>query len=222
MLASAESPTGKTYLRWKIVDAHAAICPSPSRQANFDFFSTRLRGVERISPRWKTCVRAVDRDLGEALGQVFAKRTFAALDQAARRRHDPSHRARDGGADRQRSDWMSDSTKKAALAKLHTLVNKIGYPDQWRDYSALEIKRGDYFGNVERSQTFEAKRQLAKIGKPVDRSEWDMTPPTVNAYYNAQMNDINFPAGILQPPLSTPGSTMRPTSATPDRPSVMN
>jgi endothelin-converting enzyme/putative endopeptidase len=193
----------KTYLRWKIVDAHAANLSKPFEQANFDFFSTKLRGVEKISPRWKTCVRAVDRDLGEALGQVFAKRTFApATKQRAADMTQAIERAMEGRI--AALDWMSDSTKKAALEKLHTLVNKIGYPEQWRDYSALEIKRDDYFGNVERSQTFEAKRQLAKIGKPVDRNEWDMTPPTVNAYYNAQMNDINFPAGILQPPLFDP------------------
>jgi endothelin-converting enzyme/putative endopeptidase len=103
--------------------------------------------------------------------------------------------------DIQQLDWMSDATKHQALAKLDTMVNKIGYPDRWRDYSAIAIKRDDYFGNVQRANSFEARRQLAKIGKPLDRSEWGMTPPTVNAYYNAQMNDINFPAGVLQPPL---------------------
>jgi endothelin-converting enzyme/putative endopeptidase len=97
--------------------------------------------------------------------------------------------------------WMSDETKKQALEKLHGMVNKVGYPDKWRDYSALSIVRGDFFGNVNRSTIFESNRQLAKIGKPVDRGEWGMTPPTVNAYYNPQMNDINFPAGVLQPPL---------------------
>jgi endothelin-converting enzyme/putative endopeptidase len=99
---------------------------------------------------------------------------------------------------------MGAKTKQAALTKLHTLVNKIGYPETWRDYSALEVRRGDFFGNVERAQAFEARRQLAKVGKPVDRAEWGMTPPTVNAYYNAQLNDMNFPAGILQPPLFDP------------------
>jgi endothelin-converting enzyme/putative endopeptidase len=100
--------------------------------------------------------------------------------------------------------WMSDATKKRALEKLETIVNKIGYPDKWRDYSSIDVKRGDFFGNVRRAQVFESKRDLAKIGKPLDRGEWLMTPPTVNAYYNAQMNDINFPAGVLQPPLYDP------------------
>jgi endothelin-converting enzyme/putative endopeptidase len=100
--------------------------------------------------------------------------------------------------------WMSEPTKKRALEKLETIVNKIGYPDKWRDYSSVQVRRGDFFGNVERATRFEAKRDLGKIGKPLDRGEWGMTPPTVNAYYNAQMNDINFPAGVLQPPLYDP------------------
>ena len=100
--------------------------------------------------------------------------------------------------------WMGEETKKQALAKLHGMVDKIGYPDQWRDYSALEIERGDFAGNVDRATEFESRRQLAKIGKPLDRSEWQMTPPTVNAYYDPQMNDMNFPAGVLQPPLFDP------------------
>lgn len=193
----------KTYLRWKIVDAQAANLSRPFVQANFDFFSTKLRGVEKMPPRWKTCVRAVDRDLGEALGQVFAKRTFAP--ETKQRAADMTKAIERAMETRLTTlDWMSASTKAAALEKLHTLLNKIGYPDKWRDYGALEVRRGDHFGNVQRSQTFESKRQLAKVGKPVDRNEWEMTPPTVNAYYNAQMNDINFPAGILQPPLFDP------------------
>jgi putative endopeptidase len=203
LLAKRSLADWKTYLRWKVVDAQAANLAKPFEQANFDFFSTKLRGVEKMPPRWKTCVRAVDRDLGEALGQVFAKRTFAP--ETKQRAADMTRAIEVAMEGRINNlDWMSATTKKAALEKLHSLVNKIGYPEKWRDYSALDVKPGDFFGNVQRAQTFEAKRQLGKIGKPVDRTEWGMTPPTVNAYYNAQMNDINFPAGILQPPLFDP------------------
>jgi putative endopeptidase len=203
LLAKRSLADWKTYLRWQIVDAQSVNLAKPFEQANFDFFSTKLRGVQQMPPRWKTCVRAVDRDLGEALGQVFARRTFAP--ETKQRAADMTRAIEVAMQQRiEALDWMSAPTKKAALEKLHSLVNKIGYPEKWRDYSALEIKRGDYFGDVERSQTFEARRQLAKVGKPVDRGEWGMTPPTVNAYYNSQMNDINFPAGILQPPLFDP------------------
>jgi putative endopeptidase len=203
MLGKRSLADWKTYLRWKIVDAQAANLSRPFVQANFDFFSTKLRGIEKMPPRWKTCVRAVDRDLGEALGQVFAKRTFAA--ETKQRAADMTKAIERAMETRIATlDWMSASTKAAALEKLRTLVNKIGYPDKWRDYGALEVRRGDHFGNVQRSQTFESKRQVAKVGKPVDRNEWEMTPPTVNAYYSPQMNDINFPAGILQPPLFDP------------------
>ncbi len=167
---------------------------------NFDFFSAYLRGVKEMRPRWKRCVGWVDRDLGEALGQVFVEKAFSpeikkqTLDMVTRIEAAMDTRVK-------ALDWMSEATKKQALAKLSTMRNKIGYPDRWRDYSALTIRPGDLMGNVDRSSEFEARRQLAKIGKPVDRTEWGMTPPTVNAYYNASMNDINFPAGVLLPPL---------------------
>ncbi|MGA2211844.1 MAG: M13 family metallopeptidase [Bryobacteraceae bacterium] len=193
----------KTYLRWHLVHSKASFLPSPFDDANFDFYGKYLRGLEQNPPRWKRCVRRVDADLGEALGQVFVAKTFA-----------PSTRqsalSMTKGIEASMEDeikqlpWMGEETKRRALEKLHGIVNKIGYPDKWRDYSSIRIVRGDYFGNVERATVFESKRQLGKIGKPVDRTEWGMTPPTVNAYYDPQMDDINFPAGVLQPPLFDP------------------
>jgi endothelin-converting enzyme/putative endopeptidase len=170
---------------------------------NFEFFSKTLRGVPQLRPRWKRCVTLVDSQLGEALGQEFVARAFSPKlkDDTNRMTKRIEQAMRD---DLQALTWMSDATKKRALEKLETIVNKIGYPDKWRDYSSVDVKRGDFFGNVERATRFEQKRDLAKIGKPLDRGEWLMTPPTVNAYYNAQMNDINFPAGVLQPPLYDP------------------
>jgi putative endopeptidase len=193
----------KTYLRWNIVNAESPYLASPFAQASFDFYARKLRGVEKMPARWKRCVGWVDRDLGEALGQVFVKHTFApetkqrALDMARAIEAAMQQRI-------QSLPWMSAKTKQAALAKLRTLVNKVGYPERWRDYGPLEIRRDDFFGNVTRSRAFEARRQLAKMGKPVDREEWAMTPPTVNAYYDTQLNSVNFPAGVLQPPLFDP------------------
>ena len=193
----------KAYLRWHAVHARAPYLSSAFVDENFDFFSKTLRGVKQLPPRWKRCVRLVDRDLGEALGQEFVRRTFTADTKA--KTVDMTRRIETAMANEIKSlDWMTDATKQRALEKLQQVANKIGYPDRWRDYSSLDIKRGDFYGNVTRATLFESKRELAKIGKPVDRGEWGMTPPTVNAYYNAQMNDINFPAGVLQPPLYDP------------------
>jgi putative endopeptidase len=191
------------YLRWQLANARAPYLSQPVAGAWFDFHLKTLRGVERTPPRWKQCVRWVDRDLGEALGQLFVQRTFSPpTRERATRMVQAVEQAMDTRI--RQLDWMSATTKKAALAKLHALVNKIGYPPAWRDYAALEIRRDDFFGNVARGQGFEARRQRAKIGRPVDRDEWVMTPPTVNAYYDAQLNAMNFPAGILQPPLFDP------------------
>ncbi|HYL35794.1 MAG TPA: M13 family metallopeptidase [Bryobacteraceae bacterium] len=193
----------KTYLRWHLVFARARTLSAPFVQANFDFYSKYLRGVKEMQPRWKRCVQRVDADLGEALGQVFVQKTFAAdTKQRAVAMTKEIEKAME--SEIQQLSWMGEETKKRALEKLHTVVNKIGYPDKWRDYSSIKIAREDYFGNVERATEFESRRELAKIGKPVDRTEWQMTPPTVNAYYDPQMNDINFPAGVLQPPLFDP------------------
>ncbi|MDP9264095.1 MAG: M13 family metallopeptidase, partial [Acidobacteriota bacterium] len=190
----------KTYLRWHAARSHAQLLSQPFRDENFNFYRRYLRGVQQPPPRWKTCVRRVDDELGEALGQAYVARAFSpqlkadALDMVKRIEADMEVRLK-------KLDWMSPQTKEQALAKLHKMANKIGYPDQWRDYSSVRVDRGDFFGNVEGTSRFESKRQLARIGKPIDRGEWFMTPPTVNAYYNAQMNDINFAAGVLQPPL---------------------
>ena len=190
----------KTYLRWHAAHNRAPYLSAAFVQADFDFFSRHLRGVQAPPPRWKRCVRLVDLDLGEALGQVFVAKTNASdVKGQALAMVKEIEKAMD--ADLRQVPWMSEATRQKALEKLHTMVNKIGYPDQWRDYGALRIEPGDFAGNVERASEFESRRQLAKIGKPVDRKEWLMTPPTVNAYYNPQTNDMNFPAGVLQPPL---------------------
>jgi endothelin-converting enzyme/putative endopeptidase len=193
----------KAYMRWHIVHARAPYLSTPFVQANFEFFGKYLRGTPELRPRWKRCVQYVDGDLGEALGQVFVERTFGP-DMKARTLTMTKAIEKAMEDDIKQLPWMSEATKKQALLKLHSVTNKIGYPDKWRDYSSIRIERGDFAGNVDRADVFEGRRQLAKIGKPVDRGEWGMTPPTVNAYYDAQMNDINFPAGVLQPPLFDP------------------
>jgi endothelin-converting enzyme/putative endopeptidase len=190
----------KTYLRWHAVHSKAPYLSSKFVQADFEFYRKYLHGVTELPPRWRRCVQYIDRDLGEALGQVFVEKTFSA---DAKQRALDITREIEAAMERDLNDlpWMSAPTKKQALEKLHAIVNKIGYPDKWRDYSSIRLDRGDFLGNVNRALIFESRRQIAKIGKPVDRGEWQMTPPTVNAYYDPQMNDINFPAGVLQPPL---------------------
>jgi putative endopeptidase len=193
----------KTYLRWHITRALSPHLSTAFVNENFGFFSKTLRGVPEQKPRWKRCVALVDSQLGEALGQEFVSRAFSAeLKEKTLRMTKQIETAM--AEDIKSLTWMSAATKKKAQEKLRSVVNKIGYPDKWRDYSAYDVKRDDFLGNVERGNIFESRRQLAKIGKPLDRGEWGMTPPSVNAYYNAQMNDINFPAGILQPPLYDP------------------
>ena len=193
----------KTYMRWHVASAASPLLSSAFVNENFDFFSKTLRGVPQLRPRWKRCESLVDKQLGEALGQEFVRRVFGpALKESTL--HMTTQIEDAMAKDIEQLDWMSPATKEQALAKLRSIVNKIGYPDKWRDYSSVEVKRGDFFGNVERATRFEAKRDLAKIGKPLDRGEWGMTPPTVNAYFDPQMNDINFPAGVLQPPLYDP------------------
>jgi endothelin-converting enzyme/putative endopeptidase len=193
----------KTYLRWHVASANAPYLSSRFVKQNFDFYSHTLRGVEQIPPRWKRCVRLTDGQLGEALGQEFVNRAFSQeTKQSTLKMTKLIEQAMED--DIKQLTWMGPETKKQALEKLHAVVNKIGYPDKWRDYSSVDIKRDDFVGNVHRATMFESRRQLAKIGKPLDRGEWGMTPPTVNAYYNPQMNDINFPAGVLQPPLYDP------------------
>ena len=202
-LKDVKVPAWRAYLRWHLVHAEANYLSSPFVNENFAFYSAYLRGLKEMPPRWKRCTRLVDRDLGEALGQVFVAATFSPQTKADALKVTTEIEA-EMGRDIKDLTWMSDATKAKALEKLNAVVNKIGYPDKWRDYSSVRIAPDDFLGNVTRASEFEEHRERAKIGKPVDRSEWDMTPPTVNAYYNPQMNDINFPAAVLQPPLFDP------------------
>jgi endothelin-converting enzyme/putative endopeptidase len=190
----------KTYLRWHVAAANANYLSSKFVQENFDFNLRTLRGVQQIQPRWKRCVGLVDGLLGEALGQEFVNRAFS--QEMKKRTVEMTQQIEKAmEEDIEQLTWMGPETKKQALLKLHSVVNKVGYPDKWRDYSSVEVRPDDFLGNVQRAISFESHRELSKIGKPLDRGEWGMTPPTVNAYYNPQMNDINFPAGVLEPPL---------------------
>jgi putative endopeptidase len=189
----------RTYLRWQLVHANARMLSTPFVDENFRFYGTALTGVKEQRPRWKRCVQYTDSDLGEALGKAFVARTFGP--QAKADTLKMVHELETAlGKDIANLDWMTEATKQQALVKLHAIANKIGYPDRWRDYSALSIVRGDALGNTARAHAFEFRREIDKIGKPLDKSEWEMTPPTVNAYYNPLQNNVNFPAGILQPP----------------------
>ena len=190
----------KTYLRYHIVDAASPYLSTGFVNEQFDFYRKYLRGAKEQQPRWKRCVSYTDRGLGEALGQVYVAKVFSPELKASTQ--DMVVRIEDAMAMRIKNlDWMSPETKEQALKKLQGIRNKIGYPDKWRDYSSVVVKRDDFAGNMARANAFEHRREIDKIGKPLDRGEWDMSPPTVNAYYNPQMNDINFPAGVLQPPL---------------------
>ena len=189
----------KVYLRWKTINAYAPILTSAFVEEDFLFNGKYMSGQKEIEPRWKRCVKSTDISLGMALGQLYVDRTFG-----------PEGKERtlklvQGIESAMRQDigqlqWMSDATKQKAYEKLNTIVNNIGYPDTWRDYSSVVIKSDDYAGNSVRTGAFEVQRLYKKIDRPTDRKDWSMTPPTVNAYYRPPMNDINFPAGILQPP----------------------
>ncbi|HVZ22530.1 MAG TPA: M13 family metallopeptidase, partial [Vicinamibacterales bacterium] len=199
VLATTPLDELKTYMRWTAIHSNATVLPTKFQDETFAFYGGVLTGAKADRPRWKKCVDAVDSDLGEALGKVYVERTFGPEGKERTLKMVEAIEA-SRGRDIQAITWMSDVTKKQAQIQLSEVTNKIGYPDRWRDYSALRIVRGDALGNSQRANTFEYRRQLAKIGKPVDTSEWGMTPPTVNAYYNPLENNINFPAGILQPP----------------------
>jgi endothelin-converting enzyme/putative endopeptidase len=202
-LRNAPIEDWKNYLRFHVANARAPYLSAAFVAEDFDFYRKTLQGAQEIQPRWKRCVQLVDDQLGEALGQAFVGKVFhdetrqAALEMVRRIEAAMAQRLQD-------RDWMSAKTRQAALAKLHAIRNKIGYPARWRDYSSIRIDRADLAGNVRRSAAFEFARRLGKIGAPIDRDEWGMTPPTVNAYFNPPMNDINFPAGVLQPPLFDP------------------
>jgi putative endopeptidase len=200
VLAETPLPLLKTYLRWHLLHAFAGTSlPQSFDHETWNFYAHTLNGAEQQQDRWKRCTNRVDGELGEALGQVYVTQYFPpaekertlqmtlAIEQAMEKDIDAL-------------EWMSPETKVRAKEKLHGVMNKIGYPDRWRDYTKLDIVRGDALGNQIRAHEFEHARDQAKIGKPVDRGEWGMTPPTVNAYYDGQQNNVNFPAGYLQPP----------------------
>ncbi|MEG9438039.1 M13 family metallopeptidase [Edaphobacter sp. HDX4] len=189
----------KSYLRWHTIHRYAANLSDPFVQENFQFYAATLAGQKELAPRWKRCTQATDRALGEAVGQDWVAKNFP---PAAKDSMEKLVKALEVALDQdiQHLDWMSDATKVEARKKLDAFRDKIGYPEKWRDYSSVKIDRNDPVGNAQQISAFNDRRDLAKIGKPVDEKEWIMTPPTVNAYYNPPQNDINFPAGILQPP----------------------
>jgi putative endopeptidase len=193
----------KTYFRWHVLHAGVVALPDAFLEEHFDFFGKRLAGTKELQPRWKRCVQSVNRNLGEALGQVYVEKYFPpeAKVRAREMVHNLTAALHD---DVPTLPWMSGDTQKAAIEKLEAFNVKIGYPDQWRDYSKLTVNRATYLANTRRAAAFENARELAKIGKPVDRTEWGMTPSTVNAYYDPSMNEIVFPAGILQAPFYDP------------------
>jgi putative endopeptidase len=189
----------KVYLRWHLVHGSAPYLGKAFVDENWNFYSHTLLGAKQQLPRWRRCVRAADRDLGMALGQAYVAAAFPPENKqrTVTMVHDIEH-AMD--QDITNIDWMQPVTKEQAKIKLKAVYDKIGYPDHWRDYSSVKVGRNSYLNNVHEATAFEFHRQLDKIGKPVDREEWGMTPPTINAYYDPQLNSINFPAGILQPP----------------------
>jgi putative endopeptidase len=203
MLTSVPLSDWKTYLRWHLLNNTASALSDPLVQENFAFNGRILTGTKELRPRWKRCTAATDQNLGEALGQAYVQKYFPpeAKARALELVHNLIAALR---ADIPTLSWMSPGTKKAAIEKFEAFTIKIGYPDKWRDYSNLKVDRGPYAANLLRAREFEYARDLAKIGKPVDRSEWVMTPPTVDAYNSAQLNEIVFPAGILQPPFYDP------------------
>lgn len=203
LLRAVPIETWKAYLRWNLIANAAPALSSPFVAESFRFNSTVLRGVKEMRPRWKRCLALTDNAVGEILGQAYVKRNFSpeakarALEMVRNIRAELRSRLNDLG-------WMSEQTKAKAYAKLDSIVSKIGYPDKWRDYAKLEARPGPFVNNMLRSAAFETRRDLSKIGRPTDRTEWGMTPPTVNAYYNPSTNEITFPAGIMQPPFFDP------------------
>ena len=199
LIAKEPIEAWKSYFRWHALHGATTNLPKAYFDENFAFFGKTLAGQKEPTPRWKQCTTMTDRALGEAVGQDWVKQNFppaakASMDQLV------AALEKSLGDDIKTLPWMSDATKKAAEEKLGMIRNKIGYPEKWRDYSALKVKRDDLIGNLDRSAVFERDWNLDHLGKPVDEKEWGMTPPTVNAYYDQSMNDINFPAGTLQPP----------------------
>ncbi len=198
LIASTDMNTLKDYMRVFLVDSFSSRLPKAFDDEHFDFFGRKLEGIPEQQARWKRCVDATDSGLGEVLGKFYVAQYFGG-DSKARTAEEVKQIEAAMDRDLDQLSWMSPATKAKAHEKLAAIVDKIGYPNKWRDYSALAIKPGDSLGNSMRAREFESDRQLRKIGRPVDKGEWDMTPPTVNADYLATMNTINFPAGILQP-----------------------
>jgi len=203
LLGSEPIENWKTYLRSHVLDAASPYLSTTFVDENFEFYRKYLHGAKEQQPRWKRCVSYTNHNLDDALGQAYVAKVFSpelkasTLEMVERIEHAMELRIR-------QLDWMSPETKQQALAKLHGIRNKIGYPDKWRDYSSIKLSRDNFFANIQGTSEFESHRQIAKIGKPVDHREWQVPPPTVDAYYDPQMNDINFPAGVLQPPLYDP------------------
>ncbi|MEO8724932.1 MAG: M13 family metallopeptidase [Acidobacteriaceae bacterium] len=199
-LTSVPLADWKAYLRFHLTNSWSPYLGTPFVDENFAFYRAYLRGAKEQQPRWRKCVQWTDQQLGEALGQAYVAKAFSpalkadTVDMTERIEKAMQMRIQDLA-------WMSPATKQQALVKLHAIRNKVGYPDKWRDYASVNITRGNFADDVRNANNFESHRDFNKIGRPVDRNEWGMTPPTVNAYYNPQMNDINFPAGVLQPPL---------------------
>jgi putative endopeptidase len=193
----------KAYLKWTLLSGEAGEMSDDFVNEDFAFNAETIFGAKAIEPLWRRCIESEDRNIGEALGQSYAVRAFPPKSKARMKQMVDNLKAA-LRQDIDSMDWMDAETKKQAQIKLAAQVDKIGYPDHWRDYSTLEIRSDNHLANVERASEFEFKRQLQKIGKPVDRTEWEMTPPTVNAYEDLQTNTINFPAGILQPPFFDP------------------
>jgi putative endopeptidase len=203
LLKSESLNNWKTYFRFHVADSYSPFLSQNFVDENFSFYRAYLRGAKAQQPRWRRCVQYTDYNLGEALGQAYVQKVFSpelkaqTLDMVTRIEEAMHQRI-------EQLDWMSPETKKQALVKLAGIRNKIGYPDKWRDYSSIKLSADDFAGNIQGAGAFELHRQINKIGKPVDRGEWEISAATVDAYYNPQMNDINFPAGVLQPPLYDP------------------
>jgi putative endopeptidase len=207
MIGTESLDAFKSYARWHMVHGSATLLSKPFADENFAFFSQTLQGQKEQQPRWKRCTRMTDGALGEAVGQDWVKENFPPSSKASMEKLIKALETA-MAEDLKTLPWMSEETKVEARKKLDAITDKIGYPNKWKDYSSIIVKRDDLVGNVTRAGNYERKRDLAKFGKPVDPTEWGMTPPTVNAYYNPPQNNINFPAGILQPPFYS--STMDP------------
>jgi putative endopeptidase len=205
MMTSVPIKDWKTYLRWNLINSQAGRLSSAFVNQDFNFYGKTVRGTRELRPRWKRINSAIDRALGEALGQLYVERAFSP--QAKAKALEMVMNLKAALRDRLKVlDWISEATRQQALKKLDAINVKIGYPDKWRDYSALNIDNGSYVLNAMRADEFEFQRNLNKIGKPIDRTEWGITTPTVDAYYNPNFNEIVFPAGILQPPFFDPAA----------------